>query len=313
MLAIDMEVCCGQKSIPWDVFLCVTTDQLGSWCLLPTRFHGSMPTRLQIQRRIREQDAPCTLRRFLEYFLNSVSSDRRDKIFGLLGVAGDCLLGQLEADYSKSVYEVYQEASEFLRARSIYNEYAAVSTLVYSSLGSPLPHPDTFGTYGIIENSYHVIGHIVAVSRREDLTQHSLNSTKSDWGTHSLHLTALCLPSHFVDQILSLHIPSEKNLPGMYEKETRMILSWSPLFIPRMPLPYARQSNPNQENCSDHWPLFLDSTVNGRISQDILTATCYLFVCKRWIYVNVEAKEIEVIPEHEALLSSGITLCPDVT
>jgi len=67
---------------------------------------------------------------------------------------------------------------KILRERVISTERAAVSGVGYSTLGSPLPPAS--GSSGVTENSFqhfHVIGHIVGVSRQEDP---SLASADSD-------------------------------------------------------------------------------------------------------------------------------------
>jgi hypothetical protein len=158
--AVDIDVCCGSKSIPWGVLLCDAGDNERG--LLPARLLENMPWRLHCQRGIKSETL-CALLYCLKSCRESLASDQRDKIFGFLGIADDCSSGQLQVDYSKSVYEVYQEASTFLTTKAESTE-DSIRALVYSSLGSPLP-PDT-GSSGMIENSFHVIGHIVGVYRR---------------------------------------------------------------------------------------------------------------------------------------------------
>jgi len=47
------------------------------------------------------------LEHLIESFQESLCSDPRDKVYGLLGLADDCQEGQLEVDYSRTLFEVY--------------------------------------------------------------------------------------------------------------------------------------------------------------------------------------------------------------
>jgi len=118
-----------------------------------------------------------------------------------LGIADDCSNGQLQADYSKSVYTVCQETSSFLRARTKPAEHATVNTLVYSSLG--FPHAPDTATSAVTEESMHrfyVIRHIISVKRRGSSAQ-SMFSINS--GAESFSSLDLSLSTQVFDQISS--------------------------------------------------------------------------------------------------------------
>ena len=200
VLGIDVQVTCGSKSIPWDVLLCDSVNRLGQQGHLLNRLHSSMPARLHIQRQ-NKRLYRCTLFQMLTSCRDSLSSDRRDKVFAFLGIADDCSNGQLQADYSKSVYAVCQETSSFLRARTKPAEHATVSALVYSSLG--FPHALDTATSAVTEESMHhpyATGHIIGVKRRGSSAQ-SMFSINS--GAESFSSLDLSLSTQVFDQISS--------------------------------------------------------------------------------------------------------------
>ncbi|TVY44317.1 Heterokaryon incompatibility protein 6,OR allele [Lachnellula subtilissima] len=61
----------------------------------------------------------CGLIQLLETFGNSVCFDPRDKVYGLLGLANDCKLGAVTADYNKSTEEVFEEVVAFYYHQSL--------------------------------------------------------------------------------------------------------------------------------------------------------------------------------------------------
>ncbi len=49
----------------------------------------------------------------IESFQDALCADPRDKVYGLIGLAEDCQKGQIEVNYSKSVFEVYSDVINF--------------------------------------------------------------------------------------------------------------------------------------------------------------------------------------------------------
>jgi hypothetical protein len=107
-------------------------------------FARSIPARLNDQR-ISRQLSSCNLLEILQQCQACRCHDPRDKVFGFLGISDDCK-GQLQADYSKSAYEVYKEVAEFLirTSRDIETSNdlqmrAELSQFAHTILGSPIP------------------------------------------------------------------------------------------------------------------------------------------------------------------------------
>jgi hypothetical protein len=77
-------------------------------------------------------DERLQLSRLVNETRNRVSSDPRDKIFGLLGIA--IKTGGIQADYNKSAQEVYVET-----ARALIKEDEHLSILSYAQTKSEYP------------------------------------------------------------------------------------------------------------------------------------------------------------------------------
>lgn len=145
VLAAQVIICCGSKSIPWNALICNSRE----FCYLPIAFQvdvfaRSIPARLNDQR-ISRQLSSCNLLEILQQCQACRFHDPRDKIFGFLGISDDCK-GQLQADYSKSAYEVCKEVAEFLirtsRDIDTSNDLemrAELSHFAHRFLRSPIP------------------------------------------------------------------------------------------------------------------------------------------------------------------------------
>jgi len=123
-----------------------------------------------------------------------------------------------------------------------------------------------------------------------------------------------CLfPKHVFEQISSLDITVAEKVPDTNQEQPRMIFSWSAPAVLTIQLPVfdSQRSSLSQTTFLDHRPLFLDTRGDGYASEDVLAVTCYLFSCKRWIHIDMEAKQIEIFPNNSAvILNPGMTLCP---
>lgn len=132
--ATYVEVVCGTARLDWKDFEHVvrTIRELhpslvgshgglgsGSLPLFLRQFVQTLPFRLT-SRRISHTES--TLEELLSEFYDSKCAERRDKVYGILGIADDCgedpvgggLLGP-QPDYSKHIVQVYFEVFEYLR------------------------------------------------------------------------------------------------------------------------------------------------------------------------------------------------------
>ncbi|KIX02786.1 uncharacterized protein Z518_08728 [Rhinocladiella mackenziei CBS 650.93] len=126
--ASDIEAVCGTASLDWknfeDVVRSIREMSLSSTSEAPLppfvqQFMQTIPFRLT-SRRIAHTES--TLEELLSEFYDSRCAERRDKIYGVLGIADDC--GEDPAtgvcrgprpDYSKHIVEVYFEVFKYLR------------------------------------------------------------------------------------------------------------------------------------------------------------------------------------------------------
>jgi hypothetical protein len=92
--------------------------------VLPEDLQKSLASQLVQQRNARGA-LSCFLKELLEAFKDSSCLDSRDKVYGLLGLADDCQDGTLTADYSKSLFDVYEDVIRFQHQRFITGESAS--------------------------------------------------------------------------------------------------------------------------------------------------------------------------------------------
>lgn len=106
-LARSITVHCGFHSVLWEAF--------DKFCFSPElridipEFQSSFASKLGLIRRKQLGQQESTLRELMEAFNGCACSDPRDRIFALLGLASDCRNNQLRADYSRTLFEVYQD------------------------------------------------------------------------------------------------------------------------------------------------------------------------------------------------------------
>src|SRR3569833_2294898 len=119
LLAKEIRICFGDDgntTVSWDMLAgaCSCLDQIPkSWvfdCGIGesiTRIKESVPFRLARQRADGTQGWP--LHELLKVTQSSLCENPRDKIFGLLGIANDANINDLEIDYSKSMHNTCQD------------------------------------------------------------------------------------------------------------------------------------------------------------------------------------------------------------
>jgi hypothetical protein len=108
--AVKITVQCGAAVIGWNEL----SDGLES-------FHDRGVLRLAHHRK-QYQQSGCGLIQLLETFGNCVCFDPRDKVYGLLGLANDCEIGTVAADYNKSTAEVFADIVAFYYHQSLEQE-----------------------------------------------------------------------------------------------------------------------------------------------------------------------------------------------
>ncbi|KAN0092470.1 Heterokaryon incompatibility protein (HET) domain containing protein [Hyaloscypha variabilis] len=129
VLARDILVVCGSASINWAEYILGMERSIGM----------NIAANLQAQRHRRGEGGQVRLYDILTMREDSLSTDPRDKIFAFLAIADDCQGGELEADYSKSTWEVYETVVWFLLRESPPANSADIKFFVHSVLGAPMP------------------------------------------------------------------------------------------------------------------------------------------------------------------------------
>ncbi|KAH8742386.1 heterokaryon incompatibility protein-domain-containing protein [Hyaloscypha finlandica] len=140
-LARNLRIHWGSDHIEWD-------DFANCYPVLPNDLQRSITFQLVRQRMARD-GLNCFLKDLLETCKGSLCLDPRDKVYGLLGLADDCREGNLTADYSKSLFDVYEDVirfqyGNFLNGVSVTHEVDYCSIVGFSQqlqwiLWHPLP------------------------------------------------------------------------------------------------------------------------------------------------------------------------------
>jgi hypothetical protein len=104
--------------------------------ILPNDLQRSVAFQFVLQRMARD-GLSCFLKDLLETCKDSLCLDPRDKVYGLLGLADDCQEGNLTADYSKSLFDVYEDVirfqhENFLNGVSVSHEVDYCSIVSFS-------------------------------------------------------------------------------------------------------------------------------------------------------------------------------------
>lgn len=102
--ASELEVYWASRSLPWDDFF----GEMKRWD--PANL--DVPMRLSRHRKDRHGDA-FLLANLIETYKDSLCEEPRDKIYGFVGIAHDCQDGTFPMDYSKPLFEIYEDAITF--------------------------------------------------------------------------------------------------------------------------------------------------------------------------------------------------------
>jgi hypothetical protein len=129
VLACNIFIMCGNSGIYWEDFVLGVNRSIGE----------GIAVHLHRQRSNRKNRNGVRLYDILIACENSLCTDPRDKIFAFLGIADDCQGGKLEADYSKSTWDVYEQVVRFLLHASTTPGAADAQYFAHRILRSPIP------------------------------------------------------------------------------------------------------------------------------------------------------------------------------
>lgn len=111
-LSKRLRVCIGRQSESWDCFLrCLELKHFkrrGYGTDDEYEYEHNLICKLDEKRKGRH-GSDNRLERLLEDFQYAGCKDRRDKVYGLLGLAYDCQDGSVEPDYTKSLFGLYTD------------------------------------------------------------------------------------------------------------------------------------------------------------------------------------------------------------
>lgn len=159
--ASQIEVWCGMARLEWRHFEAVVRAirelQTTSSCVIPTlvfQVMQSLPVRLTTRRIFH---TTSTLEELITEFHDSHCTERRDKIYGILGIADDCAttteqgqqnnkpsssLGPPRPDYAKHIVEVYLEVSKFLVQAALGRARSPLLAIALAQRSLGLVHAD---------------------------------------------------------------------------------------------------------------------------------------------------------------------------
>ncbi|KAH7316975.1 heterokaryon incompatibility protein-domain-containing protein [Stachybotrys elegans] len=122
--ARNIKVCFGNSVLKWNLFIhFITHHNIGS----------QGPVRLDQQRQKRYTGS-STLLQLLEDHKEALCQDRKDKVYGLIGLASDAT--GFIIDYGKSLYEIWTDVMEFMNKHDLFadKDIVEVGGLVKSML-----------------------------------------------------------------------------------------------------------------------------------------------------------------------------------
>ncbi|CZR60698.1 uncharacterized protein PAC_10594 [Phialocephala subalpina] len=152
-LSRELRVCIGRSSEKWETFLENLSQHVKRY--EDMRGQIGLIKNLDQKRKGRYGEKSC-LEKLLEDFRYAKCQEPRDKIYGLLGLANDCVDGSIKADYTKPTFDLYTEvlkkfgpqtiskgsSTAFDRSMRVVN----FSQLVSSVLGPMVLPPADTGT-----------------------------------------------------------------------------------------------------------------------------------------------------------------------
>lgn len=104
--AREIEVCFGAWMSPWEEFIRFLASLVAS----------GRPLNLDYQLR-KDTNESHTLKKLLEDHQDALCKDKRDKVYGLVGLAVDAT--QFPIDYSNSLFEVWTDTMEYMNKHSL--------------------------------------------------------------------------------------------------------------------------------------------------------------------------------------------------
>lgn len=112
----------SDQSLDWEDFieeLCLGKQSPGSSI---TEHPGALLVQKFRSKRMTRNFNSNHLETLLEDFQEAECAEARDKIYGLLGFASDCLLESIEVDYQKSRFQLYTEVVDFFNRRQHFKD-----------------------------------------------------------------------------------------------------------------------------------------------------------------------------------------------
>ncbi|MCJ1256837.1 hypothetical protein MMC24_004662 [Lignoscripta atroalba] len=223
MVASKAEVYCGRQSVPWDLFstLAFTLDKYEDLFRLHEPSSGSAPRvvgnyhhlyNIALFQRQRLMGAPPLLLETLQIRRSSLSTDPRDKVFAVVGVSKDNLVGlpkpaegpQLQLDYSKAVSEVYKGVTRHLINKTGNLDVLCACQYTPRDDGLPSWAPDwsKARTNGPIQNPDQW-GHLYSASDVASTMFLFYGRTWSDEDDDALRLQGVCIDT--IEQLGTSH------------------------------------------------------------------------------------------------------------
>ncbi|KAK3902135.1 heterokaryon incompatibility protein-domain-containing protein [Staphylotrichum tortipilum] len=119
-LAKRLVVVCGERMVPWKYISELRTARRHVWPQYLARgereFLKSTPAAIDRQREAHRKGG-CVLWVLLEAFQESLCREVHDRVYGFLGLSGDCGGRGIVVDYAKPVVEVYEDVMRFYHGR----------------------------------------------------------------------------------------------------------------------------------------------------------------------------------------------------
>jgi hypothetical protein len=191
-LSRELRVCIGRSSGKWETFLENLSQYVERYEDL--RHQISVIKNLDQKRKSRYSEKSC-LEKLLEDFRYAKCQEPRDKIYGLLGLANDCIDGSIKADYTKPSFDLYTEVLKKFGSQAISKGSSTAfdrsmrvvhfSQLVSSVLGRMVSPPADTGTR--ITAIAAVAGEILNVGPTHDDIFKDVRELKEWKATHEGH------------------------------------------------------------------------------------------------------------------------------
>ncbi|KAM5356930.1 hypothetical protein ACJ41O_003576 [Fusarium nematophilum] len=114
-LAKKIKVCFGNSTVEWSLFIHFITMH---------SFGREGPIRLDRQRK-EKCTGSCTVLQLLRDHKDALCQDRKDKVYGLIGLASDA--SGFVVDYQKTVFQIWTDVMEFMNQHGLFADQDIVS------------------------------------------------------------------------------------------------------------------------------------------------------------------------------------------